>query len=172
MSVRVMIVDDSSMMRKMVAKLLSEAGHQVVGEARNGLEAVEMYKSLRPDYVTMDITMREMDGLTGRRDSSPGSPWPGDFPSPTLDGRRNYRPKGLAGESGANGSSWWKPTPGPGIILQPWFGSQGTLTRWLGRGRAVPRLKGKTMGSLGRGANNLIEGDKRGNPTNWAHGAW
>lgn len=68
MSSRVLIVDDSSMMRKMIAKVLQPAGHEVVGEARNGLEAVEMFASLRPDYVTMDITMRDMDGLTAARE--------------------------------------------------------------------------------------------------------
>ncbi len=63
MSKRVLIVDDSSMMRKMIAKLLQPPGHIVVGQAKNGLEAIELYKSLKPDIVTMDITMREMDGL-------------------------------------------------------------------------------------------------------------
>ncbi|MEN8189556.1 MAG: response regulator [Thermodesulfobacteriota bacterium] len=68
MSKRVLIVDDSSMMRKMIAKLLQPPGHEVVGEAKNGLEAIELYKSLRPDIVTMDITMREMDGLAAARE--------------------------------------------------------------------------------------------------------
>jgi two-component system chemotaxis response regulator CheY len=47
----------------MIAKLLQPPGHIVVGQAKNGLEAIELYKSLKPDIVTMDITMREMDGL-------------------------------------------------------------------------------------------------------------
>ena len=67
MSKRILIVDDSSMMRKMIAKTLLPAGHVIVGEAKNGLEAIELYKSLKPDIVTMDITMREMDGITAAK---------------------------------------------------------------------------------------------------------
>ena len=63
MGKRVLIVDDSSMMRKMIAKALSDKGHVIVGEAKNGLEAIALYKSLKPEAVTMDITMREMDGF-------------------------------------------------------------------------------------------------------------
>ena len=68
MSKRVLIVDDSSMMRKMIAKLLIPEGHEVMGEAKNGLEAIELYKSLKPDIVTMDITMRDMDGLAAAKE--------------------------------------------------------------------------------------------------------
>ncbi len=68
MGKRVLIVDDSSMMRKMIAKLLQPSGHEVVGQAKNGLEAIEMYKSLKPDIVTMDITMRDMDGLSAAKE--------------------------------------------------------------------------------------------------------
>jgi len=50
-------------MRVTLKKILTENGFEVVGEAQNGLEAVNMYKSLSPDIVTMDITMPEMDGL-------------------------------------------------------------------------------------------------------------
>ena len=57
MSKRILIVDDSSMMRKMISKLLGPPGHVVAGEAKSGEEAVELYKSLEPDIVTMDITM-------------------------------------------------------------------------------------------------------------------
>jgi two-component system chemotaxis response regulator CheY len=68
MSKRVLIVDDSSMMRKMIAKLLQPPGHIVVGQAKNGIEAIELYKALKPDIVTMDITMREMDGLAAAKE--------------------------------------------------------------------------------------------------------
>jgi two-component system chemotaxis response regulator CheY len=68
MSKRVLIVDDSSMMRKMIAKLLQPPGHVVVGQAKNGIEAIELYKSLKPDIVTMDITMRDMDGLAAAKE--------------------------------------------------------------------------------------------------------
>lgn len=64
MSKRILIVDDSSIMRKMVRKNLEMGNHTIVGEAKNGKEAVELYHSLKPDVVTMDITMREMDGFT------------------------------------------------------------------------------------------------------------
>ena len=66
---RILIVDDSAMMRKMIAKVLSErGGHTVLGEAKNGIEALELYKTLKPDLVTMDITMGGMDGLTAARE--------------------------------------------------------------------------------------------------------
>ncbi len=68
MGKRVLIVDDSSIMRKMVRKTLESASHTVVGEAKSGIEAIEMYKSLKPDLVTMDITMREMDGFTAAKE--------------------------------------------------------------------------------------------------------
>lgn len=68
MSKRILIVDDSSMMRKMITKILKPPGHVIAGEAKNGQEAVDMYKELRPDLVTMDITMKGMDGLTAARE--------------------------------------------------------------------------------------------------------
>ena len=68
MSKRILVVDDSSMMRKMITKILQPPGHVVAGEAKNGLEAVALYKDLRPDLVTMDITMKGMDGLTAAKE--------------------------------------------------------------------------------------------------------
>ncbi len=68
MSKRILVVDDSSMMRKMLAKVLVGKGHHtIVGEAKNGNEALEMYKKLRPDLITMDITMEGMDGLSAAK---------------------------------------------------------------------------------------------------------
>lgn len=64
MSKRILIVEDSAMMRKIIKKELESAGHTIVGEASDGAEAVEMYKQLQPEVVTMDITMRGMDGFT------------------------------------------------------------------------------------------------------------
>ena len=61
---QVLIVDDSSMMRKLITRTLSSKGCDIVGEASNGFEALELYKELSPDLVTMDITMRGMDGFT------------------------------------------------------------------------------------------------------------
>ena len=68
MTKRILIVDDSSMMRKMISRLLTPPGHVIVGEAKNGLEAVAMYSELKPDIVTMDITMRGMDGVTAAKE--------------------------------------------------------------------------------------------------------
>ncbi|MEQ8788035.1 MAG: response regulator [Pirellulaceae bacterium] len=63
MSKRVLICDDSLLMRKMVSDTLTDAGWEVVGEAVNGNDAVEKFAQLRPDAVTMDIVMPEADGL-------------------------------------------------------------------------------------------------------------
>ena len=68
MSKRILVVDDSSMMRKMITNILNPPGHIVVGEAKNGEEAVAMYQELKPDLVTMDITMRGMYGLTAAKE--------------------------------------------------------------------------------------------------------
>ena len=68
MSKRILVVDDSSMMRKMITKILNPPGHIVVGEAKNGQEAVDMYKELSPDLVTMDITMKGMDGFAAAKE--------------------------------------------------------------------------------------------------------
>lgn len=64
---RVLVVDDSAFMRSRIKRLLSEHGLDVAGEARDGNEAAALYAELRPDAVTMDLTMRGADGLTGSR---------------------------------------------------------------------------------------------------------
>ncbi len=58
----IMIVDDSKFTRKMLSDILTEKGHQIVGEAENAKEAVELYKRLNPDLVTLDIIMPEIGG--------------------------------------------------------------------------------------------------------------
>jgi two-component system chemotaxis response regulator CheY len=68
MSKRILVVDDSSMMRKMITNILNPPGHIVIGQAKSGEEAVAMYRELKPDLVTMDITMRGMDGLTAAKE--------------------------------------------------------------------------------------------------------
>ena len=68
MQKQVLIVDDSSMMRKLITKTLSSTGCDIVGEASNGFEALDLYKELSPDLVTMDITMRGMDGFTAAQE--------------------------------------------------------------------------------------------------------
>ena len=63
----ILVVDDSSIMRKMIKQTLIGAGHTVVGEAKNGDDAVALYQGLQPDLVTMDITMRGMDGIAAAK---------------------------------------------------------------------------------------------------------
>ena len=60
----ILIVDDAAFMRMMLKDILSKNGFDVVGEAENGIVGVDKYKELKPDLVTMDITMPEMDGIT------------------------------------------------------------------------------------------------------------
>ena len=59
----VLIVDDAAFMRMSLRKMLEKMGHTVVAEAGNGAEGISRYKEVRPDLVTMDITMPEMDGI-------------------------------------------------------------------------------------------------------------
>ena len=68
MSSKVLIVDDAAFMRMMIKEILSKNGYTVVGEASDGAQAVEKYKELGPDLVTMDITMPEMDGITALKE--------------------------------------------------------------------------------------------------------
>jgi two-component system chemotaxis response regulator CheY len=63
MAKRVLIVDDAAFMRMLLKDIITKAGYEVVGEASNGAEAVEKYRELKPDIVTMDITMPEMNGI-------------------------------------------------------------------------------------------------------------
>jgi two-component system chemotaxis response regulator CheY len=59
----VLVVDDAAFMRMMLKDILEKNGFKVVGEAANGEEAVKKYKDLKPDVVTMDITMPVLDGI-------------------------------------------------------------------------------------------------------------
>ena len=65
---RVLVVDDAAFMRKVVGDALTGSGHEVIGEAGDGVEAREQFQQLRPDAVTLDITMPEMDGLSALRE--------------------------------------------------------------------------------------------------------
>jgi two-component system, chemotaxis family, chemotaxis protein CheY len=65
---RVLVVDDAMFMRKVVSDALTSGGHEVIGEAANGQEAVDRFKELRPDVMTLDITMPEMDGIAALRE--------------------------------------------------------------------------------------------------------
>jgi len=59
----VLICDDALFMRTMLAEIMEQAGFEVVGQAGTGTEAVNLYRQLRPDLVTMDIIMPDMGGI-------------------------------------------------------------------------------------------------------------
>ncbi len=61
---KILIVDDSLIMRKNLARNLKVLGHEIIAEAENGQTSIDLYESLEPDLVTMDITMPGMDGIT------------------------------------------------------------------------------------------------------------
>ena len=65
---RVLIADDAAFMRMMIKNILTQNGHEVVGEAENGAQAVVKYAELRPDVTTMDITMPEQDGIAALKE--------------------------------------------------------------------------------------------------------
>src|SRR3954453_16038608 len=65
---RVLVVDDAAFMRKMVTDALTKGGHEVIGEAGNGAEAIVQFQELRPEVMTLDITMPEKDGLEALRE--------------------------------------------------------------------------------------------------------
>lgn len=60
---RILIVDDALFMRVTLKTMLEKNNFEVVGNAENGIKAIEMYKLLKPDIVTMDITMPQMEGI-------------------------------------------------------------------------------------------------------------
>lgn len=64
---RCLVADDSAFARRNIASVLEKAGGSIVGEAANGLEAVELYTRLRPDLVVLDITMPQLDGVEALR---------------------------------------------------------------------------------------------------------
>jgi two-component system chemotaxis response regulator CheY len=68
MGKKILIVDDAMFVRTMVKDILVPRGYEIAGEATNGNEAVVKYQELKPDLVTMDITMKEKDGLEAARD--------------------------------------------------------------------------------------------------------
>ncbi|CAN5637910.1 chemotaxis protein CheY [soil metagenome] len=68
MSQTVLICDDAIFMRTMIGDILTQAGFNVVGQAETGVQAVEKYRELRPDFVTMDIVMPEMGGIDAVRE--------------------------------------------------------------------------------------------------------
>ncbi|MDF1510715.1 response regulator [Robertmurraya sp. DFI.2.37] len=65
---RILIVDDAKFMRLTLSNILTKANHEIVGEGENGRDAVELYRQLTPDLVTLDITMPEMSGLDAMKE--------------------------------------------------------------------------------------------------------
>lgn len=63
MAKQILLVDDAAFMRMMLKDILTKAGYDIAGEASNGNEAINKYKELKPDLVTLDITMPEKDGI-------------------------------------------------------------------------------------------------------------
>jgi two-component system chemotaxis response regulator CheY len=64
----VLVCDDAIFMRTMISDILSQAGFEIVGEAESGVQAVEKYRALKPDLVTMDIVMPDMGGIEAVRE--------------------------------------------------------------------------------------------------------
>jgi len=72
----VLLVDDAAFMRMMLKDILTKNGYEVVGEAENGVKAIEKYKELKPKLVILDITMPEMNGIDaakGIKAADPGA---------------------------------------------------------------------------------------------------
>ena len=63
-----LVCDDAIFMRTMISDILTQAGFEVVGEAESGSQAVERYRALKPDLVTMDIVMPDMGGIEAVRE--------------------------------------------------------------------------------------------------------
>lgn len=68
MAKRVLIVDDSAFMRNMLRDVFSGTAFEVVGEAANGLEAIDRFNELKPDLITMDIVMPHKNGIEATRE--------------------------------------------------------------------------------------------------------
>lgn len=74
MAKNILICDDAAFMRMMIKDILTKNGYNVVGEAENGVKAIEKYAELKPDLVLMDITMPEMDGIQALKKIKQNSP--------------------------------------------------------------------------------------------------
>lgn len=67
MSRKILVVDDSAFMRAILKNILVDAGYEVIGEAGDGQDAIEKYKELKPELVTMDVTMPNINGIEAAR---------------------------------------------------------------------------------------------------------
>jgi two-component system chemotaxis response regulator CheY len=65
---RILVADDASFMRMMIREIVENEGYEIVGEASDGIQAVEMYRELHPDIVTMDIVMPRRSGIDAVRE--------------------------------------------------------------------------------------------------------
>lgn len=74
MGERILVVDDAAFMRMMIKDILVKNGFDVVGEAADGAQAIEKFQELKPDLVTMDITMPEMDGISALKEIKKQTP--------------------------------------------------------------------------------------------------
>lgn len=67
LSRKILVVDDSAFMRAILKNILVDAGYEVIGEAGDGQDAIEKYKELKPELVTMDVTMPNVNGIEAAR---------------------------------------------------------------------------------------------------------
>ena len=74
MAQKILVVDDAAFMRMMLKDILTKAGYEVVGEAADGVEALAKYNELKPDLVTLDITMPNKDGIAALKDIKAADP--------------------------------------------------------------------------------------------------
>jgi len=74
MAQKILVVDDAAFMRMMLKDILTKAGYEVVGEAADGVEALTKYNELKPDLVTLDITMPNKDGIAALKDIKAADP--------------------------------------------------------------------------------------------------
>ena len=74
MAQRILVVDDAAFMRMMLKDILTKGGYEVVGEAADGIEALSKYNELKPDLVTLDITMPNKDGIAALKDIKAADP--------------------------------------------------------------------------------------------------
>ena len=74
MGKRILVVDDAAFMRMMLKDILTKGGYEVCGEAADGIEALSKYNELKPDLVTLDITMPNKDGIAALKDIKAADP--------------------------------------------------------------------------------------------------
>ena len=74
MGKRILVVDDAAFMRMMLKDILTKGGYEVCGEAGDGIEALTKYNELKPDLVTLDITMPNKDGIAALKDIKAADP--------------------------------------------------------------------------------------------------